>query len=93
MKIQMYNLLYDKKYKNTGILTENTYSKWCKDTFKTSDYYNCAVYTSASGMLSSQNELNKLNIKTSASGRIDMGISVDDTVEEKPQDVEVNPYL
>lgn len=32
-------------------------------------------------------------IKTSASGRIDMGISVDDTVEEKPQDVEVNPYL
>ena len=35
----------------------------------------------------------KLNIKTSASGRIDMGISVDDTVEEKPQDVEVNPYL
>lgn len=34
-----------------------------------------------------------LNIKTSASGRIDMGISVDDTVEEKPQDVEVNPYL
>ena len=26
MKIQMYNLLYDKKYKNTGILTENTYS-------------------------------------------------------------------
>lgn len=48
MKIQMYNLLYDKKYKNTGILTENTYSKWCKDTFKTSDYYNCAVYASAS---------------------------------------------
>lgn len=35
----------------------------------------------------------KLNIKTSASGRIDMGISVDDTVEEKPQDIEVNPYL
>ena len=35
----------------------------------------------------------KLNIKTSASGRIDMGISVDDTVEEKPQDVEINPYL
>lgn len=35
----------------------------------------------------------KLNIKTSASGRIDMGISVNDTVEEKPQDVEVNPYL
>lgn len=35
----------------------------------------------------------KLNIKTSASGRIDMGISVDDTVEETTQDVEVNPYL
>ena len=34
MKIQMYNLLYDKKYKNTGILTENTYSKWCKDTLR-----------------------------------------------------------
>lgn len=35
----------------------------------------------------------KLNIKTSASGQIGMGILVDDTVEEKPQDVEVNPYL
>ena len=30
MKIQMYNLLYDKKYKGSGILTKDTYSKWCK---------------------------------------------------------------
>lgn len=34
----------------------------------------------------------KLNIKTSASGQIDMSIAVDDTIEEKPQDVEINPY-
>ena len=34
-----------------------------------------------------------MSLKTSASGRIDMGISVDDTVEEEPQDVEINPYL
>lgn len=67
MKIQMYNLLYDKKYKGSGILTEETYSKWCKDTFGTNDYYNCAVYTCASGIISSQNELNKMYIKTKKS--------------------------
>lgn len=67
MKIQMYNLLYDKKYKSVGILMTDTYSKWCKDTFKTSDYYNCAVYTSVSGILSSQNELNKMYMKTKES--------------------------
>lgn len=37
MKIQMYNLLYDKKYKGSGTLAEGTYSKWCKDTFGTND--------------------------------------------------------
>lgn len=67
MKIQMYNLLYDKKYKGSGTLAEGTYSKWCKDTFGTNDYYNCAVYTCASGMISSQNELNKMYIKTKKS--------------------------
>ena len=82
MKIQMYNLLYDKKYKNTGILTENTYSKWCKDTFKTSDYYNCAVYTSASGMLSSQNELNKLYIKTKKSDLDARDTKIASTIEQ-----------
>lgn len=34
----------------------------------------------------------KLNIKTSASGQINMGISVDDKVEESEENVEVNPY-
>ena len=64
IQMQMYNLLYEKKYMDSGILTKQTYSNWCKDTFGTSDYYNCAVYTRASGMLSSQKELRSLYIRT-----------------------------
>lgn len=64
IQMQMYNLLYEKKYMDSGILTKQTYSNWCKDTFGTSDYYNCAVYTRASGMLSSQKELRSLHIRT-----------------------------
>ena len=82
MKIQMYNLLYDKKYKSSGILTEDTYSKWCKDTFKTNDYYNCAVYTCASGMISSQNELNKLYIKTRKSDLDARDAKIASTIEQ-----------
>lgn len=82
MKIQMYNLLYDKKYKSAGILMKDTYSKWCKDTFKTSDYYNCAVYASASGMLSSQDELNKLYIKTKKSDLDARDTKIASTIEQ-----------
>ena len=82
MKIQMYNLLYDKKYKGSGILTKDTYSKWCKDTFKTNDYYNCAVYTCASGMISSQNELNKLYIKTRKSDLDARDTKIASTIEQ-----------
>lgn len=64
IKIQMYNHLYDLKYKGTGVFTEMTYSRWCKDTFGINDYYACAIYTAASGMLSSQNELHKLYIRS-----------------------------
>lgn len=64
IQMQMYNLLYEKKYMDSGILTGQTYSKWCKDTFGTNDYYNCAVYTRASGMLSAQKELRTLYIRT-----------------------------
>ena len=34
----------------------------------------------------------KINVKTSASGQIGLGIAMDDTVTETPEDVEVNPY-
>lgn len=67
IQIQMYNLLYEKKYMASGILTEQTYSQWCKDKFGTNDYYNCAIYTRASGMLSSQKELRTLYMQTKKS--------------------------
>lgn len=68
IQMQMYNLLYEKKYMASGSLTEQTYSQWCKDKFETNDYYNCAIYTRASGMLSSQKELRTLYMQTKRSG-------------------------
>ena len=82
MKIQMYNLLYDKKYKGSGALTEEAYSKWCKDIFGTNDYYNCAVYTYASGVISSQNELNKLHITTKESDLDARDTKIASTIEQ-----------
>lgn len=82
MKIQMYNLLYDKKYKGSGALTEEAYSKWCKDIFGTNDYYNCAVYTYASGVISSQNELNKLHITTEESDLDARDTKIASTIEQ-----------
>ena len=67
IQMQMYNLLYEKKYMASGGLTEQTYSQWCKDKFGTNDYYNCAIYTRASGMLSSQKELRTLYMQTKKS--------------------------
>lgn len=67
IKIQMYNVLYDKTYHDDGPLTEKTYSAWAKDKFRTNDYYNCSIYTAASSMISSQKELKKLYIKTKES--------------------------
>lgn len=66
MKIQLYNVLYDKKYLNAGPLISQTYSAWLKENFGTNDYYNCAVYTYASGAVSSQKELKSLYEKTNA---------------------------
>lgn len=64
IKMQLYNQLYLKKYMKSGELIDKAYSEWCKGKFKTNDYYNCAIYSYASGMLSSQSELKKLYIKT-----------------------------
>lgn len=64
IKMQLYNQLYLKKYMKSGELMEETYSEWCKKNFHTNDYYNCAIYTYASGILSSQSELKKLYMKT-----------------------------
>ena len=70
IQMQMYNLLYEKKYMASGSLTEQTYSQWCKDKFETNDYYNCAIYTRASGMLSSQKELRTLYMQTKRSDHV-----------------------
>ena len=64
IKIQMYNRLYEKKYRGPDIFTEETCTRWCKERFGIKDYYICAINTAVSGILSSQNELNKLYIKT-----------------------------
>lgn len=64
MKIQLYNALYDSKFLGLDPFSGKTYSAWLKEKFGTNDYYNCAVYTFASGQVSSQKELNKLYIKT-----------------------------
>ena len=64
IKIQMYNHLYDLRYDNTGVFSDMTYSQWCTDTFGINAYYACAIYSAASGALSSQNELNKIYIRS-----------------------------
>ena len=64
IKIQMYNHLYDLRYDNTGVFSDITYSQWCTDTFGINAYYACAIYSAASGALSSQNELNKIYIRS-----------------------------
>lgn len=60
----MYNHLYDLRYDNTGVFSDMTYSQWCTDTFGINAYYACAIYSAASGALSSQNELNKIYIRS-----------------------------
>lgn len=42
---------------------DRTYSQWMKATFHTNDYYNCTVYSAASGVVSSQKGLKKLYMK------------------------------
>ena len=64
IKIQLYNCLYDKSFLKRGPLLEETYSSWLKRNYGTTDYYNCAIYTYASSVLSSQKELNRLYQRT-----------------------------
>ena len=60
IKIQLYNCLYDKSFLKRGPLLKETYSSWLKRNDGTTDYYNCAIYTYSSSVLSSQKELNRL---------------------------------
>lgn len=64
IKIKLYNCLYDKSFLKRGPLLEETYSSWLKRNYGTTDYYNCAIYTYASSVLSSQKELNRLYQRT-----------------------------
>lgn len=64
IKIKLYNCLYDKSFLKRGPLLEGTYSSWLKRNYGTTDYYNCAIYTYASSVLSSQKELNRLYQRT-----------------------------
>lgn len=64
MKIQLYNAMYEKKYMDNGPLISKTYSAWMKEKFHTNDYYNSSVYTSASAVLSSQDELKSFYVQS-----------------------------
>ena len=52
-KIQLYNALYDQKYLNRGPLLEAAYPTFLKEKYKSNDYYNAAIYSAASGQVSS----------------------------------------
>ena len=58
-KMDLYNALYDQKYLGTGPLLEHAYPVFLKERYQTNDYYNAAIYSAASGQLSSQKELKK----------------------------------
>ena len=58
-KIDLYNALYDQKYLVSGPLIDHAYPVFLKEKYKTNDYYNAAIYSAASGSLSSQKELKK----------------------------------
>ena len=58
-KMDLYNALYDQKYLASGPLIDHAYPVFLKEKYKTNDYYNAAVYSVASGSISSQKELKK----------------------------------
>ena len=58
-KIDLYNALYDQKYLSSGPLLDHAYPVLLKEKYKTNDYYNAAIYSAASGSISSQKELKK----------------------------------
>ena len=58
-KIDLYNALYDQKYLLSGPLLDHAYPVLLKEKYKTNDYYNAAIYSAASGSISSQKELKK----------------------------------
>lgn len=59
-KIDLYNALYDLKFLSRGPLQKQNYPAYLKEKYQLNDYYNSAIYTAASGQLSSQKELRKL---------------------------------
>ena len=60
-KIRMYNALYNRDFLRKGPMAEQdlTSSQFLKPIYHLNDYYNAAIYTAASGQLSSQKELKK----------------------------------
>ena len=58
-KMDLYNALYDQKYLASGPLIDHVYPVFLKEKYKTNDYYNAAIYSAASGSISSQKELKK----------------------------------
>ena len=64
-KMYMYNLLYDTKYLGRGPLADGAkYPALLKGKYGANDYYNAAVYSAASGQVSSQQELRKFYQRT-----------------------------
>ena len=63
-KMDLYNALFDKRFFKTGPLVNQAYSKYLKEKYSVNAYYACAIYPAASGVLSSQVELRKLNLQS-----------------------------
>lgn len=63
MKIWAYNLLYDIRFLGKDLPASKNCNALMKERLHENDYYNSAVYTAASGTLSSQRELKDLYIK------------------------------
>ena len=62
IKFDLFNQLYNKSVCKKGPLSDGmTYSRYLKIKYGTNDYYNAAIYATASGALSAQRELYKLN--------------------------------
>ena len=83
-KFQMYHVIYDQRFLNKGPLAESdmTFSKFLKPLYHLNDYYNAAIYTAASGQISSQKELRKYYNTTLTADIENRTRKIDSVVEE-----------
>lgn len=91
-KICLYNLLYDKEYGRADPFAKRSYVSILKEKFHIDDYYCGAIYKEAAACLSSQKELRKLYLKTTAAEIDTRQRKLDDTLDqlEKKQAVKAS---